>query len=84
MCSTQPTIHGDGEYHWSIERPNPQPTGNTSEHRARYASKGDALAKRIYDFTGKMLGEACANFAAFSALLGIGGLNPSSSAMFRN
>ena len=31
------------------------------------ASKGDALAKRIYDFTGKMLGEACANFAAFSA-----------------
>ena len=31
------------------------------------ASKGDALAKRIYDFTGKMLGKACANFAAFSA-----------------
>ena len=31
------------------------------------ASKGDALAKRIYDFTGKMLGEAWANFAAFSA-----------------
>ena len=31
------------------------------------ASKGDALAKRIYDFTGKMLGEACANFSAFSA-----------------
>lgn len=31
------------------------------------ASKGDALAKRIYDFTGKMLGEACANFATFSA-----------------
>ena len=31
------------------------------------ASKGDALAKRIYDFTGKKLGEACANFAAFSA-----------------
>ena len=31
------------------------------------ASKGDALAKRIYDFTGKMLGEACANFGAFSA-----------------
>lgn len=31
------------------------------------ASKGDALAKRIYDFTGKMLGEACADFAAFSS-----------------
>ena len=31
------------------------------------ASKGDALAKKIYDFTGKMLGEACADFAAFSS-----------------
>lgn len=31
------------------------------------ASKGDALAKRIYDFTGKMLGEACADFAAFAS-----------------
>ena len=25
------------------------------------------LAKEIYDFTGKMLGEACADFAAFSS-----------------
>ena len=31
------------------------------------ASKGDALAKRIYELTGNMLGEACADFAAFSA-----------------
>ena len=31
------------------------------------AGKGDALAKRIYDFTGRMLGEACADFAAFSS-----------------
>ena len=31
------------------------------------AGKGDALAKRIYEFTGKMLGEACADFAAFSS-----------------
>ena len=31
------------------------------------ASKGDALALRVYDFTGKMLGEACADFAAFSS-----------------
>ena len=31
------------------------------------ASKGDALAKRIYEFTGNMLGEACADFAAFSS-----------------
>lgn len=41
------------------------------------ASKGDALANRIYTFTGKMLGEACADFAAFSspeAFIFFGGL----------
>ena len=41
------------------------------------ASKGDALAKRIYEFTGNMLGEACAGFAAFSspeAFIFFGGL----------
>jgi glucokinase len=31
------------------------------------AGKGDKLANRIYEFTGKMLGEACADFAAFSS-----------------
>ena len=31
------------------------------------AEQGDALAKEIYEFTGHLLGEACANFAAFSA-----------------
>ena len=31
------------------------------------ASKGDELAKEIYAFTGKMLGEACADFTAFSS-----------------
>ena len=31
------------------------------------AGKGDALAQRVYEFTGKMLGEACADFAAFSS-----------------
>ncbi|MBR1400291.1 MAG: ROK family protein [Prevotella sp.] len=31
------------------------------------AGKGDELAKRIYEFTGRMLGEACADFAAFSS-----------------
>ena len=31
------------------------------------AGKGDVVAKRIYEFTGKMLGEACADFAAFSS-----------------
>ena len=31
------------------------------------AGKGDEMAKEIYEFTGKMLGEACADFAAFSS-----------------
>ncbi len=31
------------------------------------AGKGDELAKDIYAFTGKMLGEACADFTAFSS-----------------
>ena len=31
------------------------------------AGKGDELAKEIYEFTGKMLGEACADFTAFSS-----------------
>ncbi len=29
------------------------------------AAKGDRLAKEIYEFTGEMLGEACADFATF-------------------
>lgn len=31
------------------------------------AGKGDAMANEIFQFTGEMLGEACANFAAFSS-----------------
>lgn len=31
------------------------------------ASKGDALANRIYEFTGQILGEACSDFMAFSS-----------------
>lgn len=41
------------------------------------AEKGDELAKRIYDYTGEILGEACADFAAFSspeAFIFFGGL----------
>lgn len=41
------------------------------------AGKGDELAKEIYEFTGEMLGEACADFAAFSspeAFIFFGGL----------
>ena len=44
-----------------------KPEDITSYDVSVAAGKGDALAKRIYDFTGKMLGETCANFAAFSA-----------------
>ncbi len=39
----------------------------TSLEVAIAAGNGDELAKEIYDFTGKMLGEACADFAAFSS-----------------
>ena len=41
------------------------------------AGKGDKLAQRVYEFTGQVLGEACANFAAFSspeAFIFFGGL----------
>lgn len=31
------------------------------------ASKGDAFANRIYEFTGQILGEACSDFMAFSS-----------------
>ncbi|WP_315341009.1 ROK family protein [Hoylesella oralis] len=41
------------------------------------AGKGDKLAQRVYEFTGELLGEACADFAAFSspeAFIFFGGL----------
>lgn len=41
------------------------------------AGKGDEVAKDIFEFTGKMLGDACADFAAFSspeAFIFFGGL----------
>lgn len=44
-----------------------KPEDITSYDVSVAASKGDALALRVYDFTGKMLGEACADFAAFSS-----------------
>lgn len=37
----------------------------TSRDVSVAAGKGDALAQEIYDFTGRMLGEACADFATF-------------------
>ena len=53
------------------------PEDITSLEVSLAAEKGDALAKRIYEFTGEMLGEACADFAAFSspeAFIFFGGL----------
>ena len=44
-----------------------KPEDITSYEVSIAASKGDALAKRVYDSTGKMLGEACADFAAFAS-----------------
>jgi glucokinase len=44
---------------------------------AMAAGKGDKVAQEIFDFTGRMLGEACADFAAFSspeAFIFFGGL----------
>lgn len=41
------------------------------------AGKGDAMAHKIFEFTGKMLGEACADFATFcspEAFIFFGGL----------
>ena len=46
---------------------NINPEDITSLDVAIAAGKGDELAKRVYDFTGEMLGEACADFAAFSS-----------------
>lgn len=46
------------------------------------AGKGDELAKRIFDYTGELLGEACANFAVFSspeAFIFFGGLTKAGS-----
>lgn len=39
----------------------------TSKDVAEAASAGDALAKRVFDYTGDILGAACADFVAFSA-----------------
>ena len=57
------------------------PVGSiTSKDVFDAAMSGDAIAKEIFDFTGKMLGEAFANFVAFSApeaIILFGGLTKS-------
>lgn len=44
-----------------------EPEAITSLDVSIAAEKGDELANEIYQFTGKMLGEACADFTAFSS-----------------
>ena len=54
----------------------------TSYDVAMAAGKGDKLSHEIFEFTGKILGEACANFAAFSspeAFIFFGGLTKAGS-----
>lgn len=49
----------------------------TSKDVAIAAGQGDEVAKEIFEYTGKILGEACADFAAFSspeAFIFFGGL----------
>ena len=49
----------------------------TSLDVSKAAAKGDALSLRVYEFTGKMLGEACADFMTFcspEAFVFFGGL----------
>lgn len=49
----------------------------TSKDVAIAAGQGDEVAKKIFEYTGKILGEACADFAAFSspeAFIFFGGL----------
>ena len=53
------------------------PATITSYNVFQAAEAGDELAKQIFDFTGRILGEACANFAAFNtpeAFVFFGGL----------
>ena len=44
-----------------------KPEDITSLDVSLAAAKGDKLSKRVYELTGEMLGEACADFATFSS-----------------
>lgn len=58
-----------------------EPDKITSLDVSLAAAKGDELSKEIYQFTGEMLGEACADFAAFcspEAFVFFGGLTKAS------
>lgn len=54
-----------------------KPEDITSLEVSKAAEKGDKLANRVYEYTGKILGEACADFATFcspEAFVFFGGL----------
>ncbi|MDR1809060.1 MAG: ROK family protein [Prevotella sp.] len=58
----------------------------TSKDVAESAAQGDALAKEIYEHTGQMLGEAFADFVAFSspeAIILFGGLTKAGDLLFK-
>lgn len=46
---------------------NMKPEDITSYDVAKAAEAGDKLAKRVYDYTGELLGRACADMAVFSS-----------------
>ncbi len=59
-----------------------KPEDTTSLDVSIAAEKGDKLAKHIFEYTGEMLGAACADFAAFSspeAFIFFGGLTKAGS-----
>ena len=80
-CSATGVARSARELLLSSDRPSilreMNPDDITSLDVSIAAGKGDELAKEVFEFTGKMLGEACADFAAFSspeAFIFFGGL----------
>ena len=62
------------------------PEAITSLDVSLAAGRGDALAHRVFDFTGRMLGEACADFATFcspEAFIFFGGLTKAGDLLIR-
>lgn len=80
-CSATGVAHSAREFLEKTTTPSVlremKPEDITSFEVSMAAEKGDKLALDVYEFTGRMLGEACANFAAFSspeAFIFFGGL----------
>lgn len=80
-CSATGVARTAREFLETIDQPsllrNINPADITSYDVSVAAGQGDALAQQIYEFTGRMLGEACADFAVFAspeAFIFFGGL----------